>query len=129
MSDQILCISSSIFGLLIIIQLLLNYCNNKDYIFLFVLLLFGIIISLLNHSLTNKEIKYLDRYTMGITFLYLNVLIYINPKLKKHYYLLFIALLLYLIKYIIPNNISHLLCHIIITIYLIIFIDNYKRNL
>ena len=129
MSDQILFISSSIFGLLIIIQLLLNYCNNKNYIFLFLLLLFGIIISLLNHGLTNKDIKYLDRYIMGITFLYLNVLIYINPKLKKYYYLLFIALLLYLIKYIIPNNISHLLCHIIITIYLITFIDNYNKNL
>ena len=126
MANNILFTSSVIFGILLVKQLIKNYCNNINYIIISFLISFGIITSILNHKLTNNYIKYLDRFTMLILLVYINYSIYKNPELSKYYYLLIISLLLYLTKYIIKNNISHLLCHIVITIYLILHIHNYR---
>ena len=126
MANNLLFISSLIFGIILIRELIVNYCNNYNYIIISLLISMGIITSILNHKLTNNYIKYLDRFTMLILLIYITYSIYKNPELNKFYYLLIISLLLYLTKYIIKNEISHLLCHIIITIYLILHIHNYR---
>ena len=87
MANNILFTSSVIFGILLVKQLIKNYCNNINYIIISFLISFGIITSILNHKLTNNYIKYLDRFTMLILLVYINYSIYKNPELSIIIYL------------------------------------------
>ena len=70
MTNNLLFVSSFIFGIILIRELIVNYCNNYNYIIISLLISMGIITSILNHKLTNNYIKYLDRFTMLILLIY-----------------------------------------------------------
>ena len=127
--NQILFISSYLCGLIIVFQLLNNFSYDIKYLRLFVILTIGIIVSLLNHGSTSNIFKYIDRLCMSLILFYLIILLYVYPNLRNYYYLLILAILLYLVKFVYKNRISYLMCHIIITVYIYLFVKMYNHTL
>lgn len=118
--------SSIINGLVIL--LLIYYKYKKSYIILYFFLILGIITSILNHGLSSKYLKYLDRYIIVIsTFIFIYYILLINHKKIKILYIILILIAcnfytcskLYYNK--LYKNLSHASSHFLVTtlVYLI----------
>lgn len=94
------------------VHILLVIMNPNIYT---ILLLVGCLTSILNHGYTNTLLKYTDRTTMILLFLYETIL-----ERLKTYLLICISLILFILAKLLGKQTLHMISHVILTIHHII---------